>query len=683
MADGLDHLLRPVTIGPLTLANRIVFASHTPGFSLDPNEPVPGRRYGHYLARRASGGAGMVVMGHRYCFVRAVGRPGGGLEFLAGSNPFLWDPEGAETDGEERYRRHIATIVGAVHDQGVPVLAQLSTDPPRTAIAELLTRIDFLQLAPSPGTSLTGLAARAIEVDEIARMVTAVGRLVSVARDSGLDGVELHCHAGDLAADFLSPAFNRRTDRYGGSLENRMRFITELLTEARRCGGPGFVVGLRFSLFDAAGAGYGLEEGIEILRRLDASGLVDEINIFGSFSGLEPYTSDGATEVNVGMTAQARAALARGTPIGVTGAIGDPFAAERIVAEGQADLVGMVRALIADPDAPRKAREGQAGEIRRCVYSSEGCLGLQGAWRAPEIMCTVNPEAGAEERYAVLEPAAVGRRIVIVGGGPAGLKTAEQAALRGHSVILYERDAELGGRVLLQCRVASRELERVAVSHLISQLDRLGVEVRVGTEATTESLMAQVPDLIVLATGAEAVRTGYTNLTPHLPALPGSDRPFVLTDEALLRDEPVGQRVLIVDASAGDFTVPLAAEFLLDRGHEVTVCTARDSIGHNMFSFSHVATMSRLMRKGLRMRTRLTITEIHDGAVLGTAAWSGEAVRLTEFDSVVLSIGRVSDRRLHGQLRDGGTEVLEVGDAVLPRSVGAAILDGFVVGRQV
>ncbi len=670
-------------MGPLTLANRIVFASHTPGFSLDPHERVPGRRYGHYLARRAAGGAGMVVMGHRYCFVRAVGRPGGGLNFRAGSNAFLWDPEGVEDQPEARYREHIATVVQAVHDQGVPILAQLSTDPPRTAVAELLTRVDFLQLAPSAGSSLIGLAARAIEVEEIHRLIAATGRLVTSARESGLDGVELHCHSGDLAGDFLSPSFNRRTDQYGGSLENRMRFISELLAEVRRCGGPGFVVGLRFSLFDAAGAGYGLDEGIEILRRLDQSGLVDEINIFGSFSGLESYTADGATEVNVEMTAQARAALARGTPIGVTGAIGDPHVAERIVAEGRADLVGMVRALIADPDAPNKAREGRSQEIRRCVYSSEGCLGLQGAWRAPEIMCTVNPEAGAEEQYSVVEPAAVAQRIAVVGGGPAGLKAAEQAALRGHSVTLFERGPQLGGRVLLQCRVPSRELEGVAVSHLIEQLDRLDVEVHLDTDVSADRLTAEGFDVVILATGAEPVHTGYTSLAPHLPGLPGADLPFVLTDEAVLSDAPVGPRVLVVDASAGDFTVPLVVEFLLDRGHAVTACTARDAIGHNMFSYSHMATMSRLVRKGLVLRTRLAVNGIVETAVLAQATWSGDPVRIADFDSVVLSLGRVSDRRLREQLQDCPAQVLEVGDAVLPRSVGAAILDGFQVGRHV
>ncbi len=681
--DGLPHLFSPIDIGPLTLANRVVFASHTPGFSLDPSERVPGRRYGHYLARRAAGGAGLVITGHRYCFVRAVTQVGGQLGFVAGSNPFLWDPEAGGGATEEAYRSHIATIVSHVHAEGVPILAQLSTDPPRTAIAELLTRIDFLQLAPSPGSASTGLAARGIEVDEIHRLIAAAGRLASTVRESGLDGVELHCHAGDLANDFLSPAYNRRTDRYGGSLENRMRFITELLTEIRRCGGPGFVVALRFSLYDAVGGGFGLDEGIEILRRLDASGLVDEINVFGTFSGIEQYTADGQVEVNVAMTARAREALARETPIAVTGSISDPLAAERIIADGRADLVGMVRALIADPDAPLKAREGRSDEIRRCVYSSEGCLGLQGAWRAQEIMCTVNPEAGAEEEFAELTSPHTIKRVLVVGGGPAGLKAAEQAAMRGHSVVLFERDDQLGGRVLLQCRVPSRELERVAVTHLERRLEMLGVEVRCGQEATVENLLAENPDAIVLATGSTPVTTGYTNLAPNLPGLPGADRAFVVSDEAVLRDAPVGQRVVIVDDSAGDFTVPLTAEFLLDRGHEVEVCTRRRYIGHNMFSYSLIATRTRLEAKGLRVHPEVEVTEIGDRSVLATNVWSRAPMRLEDVDTVVLSIGRRSDRELRAQLAESGVELVEAGDSVLPRSVGAAIRDGYLLGRHI
>ena len=680
----LPNLFSPVDVGPLRLANRVVFASHTPGFSLDPTEPVPGRRYGAYLARRAAGGAGLVIMGHRYGFVRAFSRVGGGLGFLAGSNPFLWDAEqDASGSMEEAYRNHIATIVAAVHAEGVPILGQLSTDPPRTAIGELLTRIDFLQLAPSPGTAATGLAARAIEVDEIRRMIAAAGRLAAAAKESGLDGVEVHCHAGDLASEFLSPAYNRRTDAYGGTLANRMRFITELLTEVRRACGPEFVVGLRFSLYDAAGGGFGLDEGIEILRRLDRSGLVDEINVFGSFSGIELYTADGQVEVNVAMTSQARATLERGTPIAATGAISDPRVAETIIADGRADLVGMVRALIADPDAPNKAREGRSDDIRRCVYSSEGCLGLQGAWRAQEIMCTVNPEAGAEAEFAQLTVPQIIKRIIVVGGGPAGLKAAEQAAMRGHSVVLYEREEHLGGRVWLQSRVPSRELEGVAVTHLERRLGMLGVELRRGQEADAESLLAEDPDAIVLATGSTPVTTGYSNLTPQLPGLPGAGRSFVLTDEAVLRDAPVGHRVVIIDDSAGDFAVPLTAEFLLDRGHEVVVCTRRNFIGHNMFSYSLIATRTRLEAKGLRVVSEVEVKEITDRGVLATEIWTRDPVRLESLDTVVLSIGRHSDRTLRDQLADSGIELMEAGDSVMPRSVGAAIRDGFLVGREI
>jgi 2,4-dienoyl-CoA reductase-like NADH-dependent reductase (Old Yellow Enzyme family)/thioredoxin reductase len=680
--EHLDHLFRPIDVGHLTLENRVVFASHTPGFSLDPNEAVPGRRYGAYLARRAEGGAGLVVLGHRYCFVRAVTAVGGGLEFVAGSNPFLWSVDSPGSAQEDAYRSHIATIVAAVHARGVPVLAQFSTDPPRTAIGELLTRVDYLQLAPSPGASGIGLAARALELEEIQRLVAAAGRLARVAKEAGLDGVELHCHAGDLASDFLSPVFNRRTDHYGGTLENRMRFIVDVLRAVRANAGDDFVVGLRFSLFDQFGSGYGIDEGIEILRRLEQLKLVDEINIYGTFSGIEPYSADGATDVHVEMTAQARAGLSGNTPVLVAGSISDPASAERILSEGKADLIGMVRALIADPDAPRKAREGRSGDIRRCVFSAEGCLGLQGAWRAPEILCTVNPEAGSEEQHAVVPPAKVHKRVVIVGGGPAGLKTAEQAATRGHSVVLFEADPQLGGRVWMQAKVPSRATEGVAVSHLIDRIEALGVEVHTGIAVDAQRILAEQPDTVVLATGTQPVSVGYTNLAPQLSGLPGADLPFVLTDEDVLRDAPVGQRVVIVDDSAGDFAVGLTAEYLLDRGHDVQACTRRHSIGHNMFSYSQASMMGRLTEKGLRVRDRFQVTAIVDGAVTGVAVWTQEPLRI-EADSVVLSLGRVSDRRLRAELLGAGPELFETGDAIMPRSVGAAILDGFLLGRHI
>ena len=690
MSIPFEALFAPLVVGGLQLPNRIMLCTHGVGLSVDGEEPVAGERYARYLARRAEGGAGLLCLGSSYASVSAVAEPGGELGLQLGAIPHLRWAHGEE-DGAaaERYVDYLNVIAAPAQEAGARVFAQLLIGPSRSYESygySVMTRLDYLTLSASEGsTSYGGVPSRELSVAEIGRFVAALGDLVAVISRSRIDGVELHAHAGDLHTDFMSPAYNRRRDEYGGGLENRMRFTLEMLASARRAARPGFPIALRFSPFEDYPGGLGIDEGVEMARMMQATGNLDLLNVYGAApntTGLGTPDMTFPEGLNAAHSERIRTALGGRTPVVCGGRIGDPRVAERILADDQADMVGLVRALIADPDWPRKAREGRSEEIRRCCFSNEGCIALRNGTRVKTIACTVNPEA-AREWEIEADPAPAGSgRILIVGGGPAGMKAAEQLAQRGFSVALCERERALGGQVRVQARARARALEAVVVEDLERRLHELEVEIRLATAVDADSVMAHDADAVILATGSSPVRCGYTNLRPELAGLPGAARDFVVTDVDVLSGVTVGRRVLVVeDSSGGDATAPTVVDHLLDGDHEVTVLTTDITIGRNVLFRSYQPLMARLYRKGIRQLPHTGVREIGDHRAVVANVLTGEQWTIDDLDTVVLVLGRTSRRDLWHALHPRVPRLFEVGDAIMPRSVGAAVLDGHRLGR--
>jgi len=475
---------------------------------------------------------------------------------------------------------------------------------------------------------------------------------------------------------FWSPLFNRRTDEYGGSLENRMRFGFEVLREIRRQVGCDWVVGARISGDEMTAGGLTAGDMAEIARRLAASGLVDFLSIIGGAAHTLPLQALAVPNmasphgVFVPLAAAIKAAVP-GMPVFHAGRIVDPVHADQILADGSIDLVGMTRALIADPDLPRKAIEGRLDDVRLCVGANEGCIDR--IYQGKPVTCIQNPETGRETELAEPVPAAMRRRVVVVGAGPAGLEAARVAALRGHRVILLEREAEVGGQVLIAARAPARAEYAGILRFLARQVDKLGVDCRLRVEASVDTVLAESPDVVIIATGS----------SPHVPDLRGLDGKHVVTDRDVLLDRvEVGERVVVVDdvhTQQGLST----AEHLLDRGRRVEVISRLFYAGQDVGVTSIAPLYSRLFAKGVTLTPHTDLVAVEGSAVVVANVYTRAERRIEGVDTVVLSMGSRSIDALYRALKGQVAALHAIGDCVAPRGIHQAILEGTRVARLV
>src|SRR5205823_3754778 len=431
-----------------------------------------------------------------------------------------------------------------------------------------------------------------LDAEQIIELVRAFGEAARRCREGGLDGVEISMAHNHLIDQFWSPIFNERLDEYGGSLDNRMRFGLEVLAEIRRRAGRDFVVGARISGDEFSPGGLGAEDMAAIARRLAASGLVDFLSVIGG--GAHTYTLQAAAVPNMSFApavfvplAAAIKSAAPALPILHASRIVDPLHADRIVAARQIDVVGMTRALIADPDLPRKAREGRLDDIRTCVGANEGCIDR--IYQGKPVTCVQNPATGREAELGDMPPAAVARKVIVVGGGVAGLEAARTAALRGHRVALWERSHELGGQILLAARAPARAEYAGIVRFLAAQVRKLGVAIRLGVEATADLVLAERPEAVIVATGSRS----------YVPPVPGIDGKHVVTDRDVLAGEAkVGASVVVVDDVHTEEALS-TAELLLDQGRRVEVISPLFYVGQDVGVTSIAPLYKRLFTRGV------------------------------------------------------------------------------------
>jgi mycofactocin system FadH/OYE family oxidoreductase 2 len=656
------HLFSPLQIGNVTVRNRIMQTAHVKLFAAG---AVDSQRNVDYQAARAKGGAGLLITGNRVVHpTSTTGFPRVTWQYLR---------EGLEAD-----RR----LTDAVHEHGAVIFAQLN----HFGLNATSDSADDLRVLWGPSAVKSpayGETPKAMEPEDIREVVEWWARCAELARDGGFDGTEVHISHSYLLHQFLSPLYNKRTDEYGGSFENRLRFAREVIDEVRRRVGSDWVVGVRISLSDFIPGALDIDDAVRVARELEAGGQIDYVNVTAAgyhniFRAIEP--SDVPDGYLVELTAQVKSALTR-LPVFTVGGIKDATLAEEILASGKADMVAMTRAQIADPEFANKVREGREDEVVHCIRGNQGCIGR--VFKGLAVACTVNPAAGREGRLGALEPAEHPARWLVAGGGPAGMKAAVTLARRGHSVTLLQREERLGGQVNLILRTPGRDEFAWIVRDLEVQLRKAGVEVRLGTEASAQVVRELTPDGVVVATGALPSRTGFSSVNPLAETLPGSDQENVLTGwDVLLESRPVGERVVVLDDD-GSRAVAGVIEVLLDRGKRVELVSRWHMLFPGTFTtldMPHV--YGRLLSKGLEYRLNSWASGIEDDRVSIFNMYTGAADVLEGVDTVVLATGSTAYDELYFALKGTVDNLYRIGDCLAPRKLDHAIYEGELAGRE-
>lgn len=495
-----------------------------------------------------------------------------------------------------------------------------------------------------------------------------VGEYAHAARQlsaAGLDGVELHANHEDILQLFLSPATNRRDDAWGGDRERRLKFLKDVIAAVRREARPGFMIGLRFNMDEFFEGGYDLEEGIAIARSLEATGELDWFSgVVGNNWGSPSYiqTHDYAAAQWAPLAGRFRAALR--LPVVYGGRVDHPDVAERVLAEGHADVVAVARAMFADEHWTSKARTGRARSVRPCIGCND-CLHAQLVDGTP-FGCSVNPAAGRES-----EPRAAAaktpRSLLVIGAGPAGLELAIRAAERGHRVRLWERESRIGGQLQLAAQACGNAAMARYLAHQSDRLAEVGVELALGVTATVEGVLAAQPDVVAVATGA----------VPRALEVPGADDATVLQGwEVLAGRTTPGRRVALV--AMEDHMQPVTiASWLLERGHAVEMIYATPAVAPLLGKYSVGGALGSLAAAGARFRVMERVTAIAPGRLHTANVYSGTPGEVSGFDSVVLACGGQAEASLYAPLRERLPETYLLGDAYAPRRLWYATRQGY------
>ena len=655
------HALQPLTVGSTTIRNRIFVPAHTTNFGADNK---PSSRHAAYHRARAEGGVGLIIFEGIRVHHSSLGR----------------------TQGVNGYERdaipHFAAVADAVQGAGAKLFGQIIHLGRH--IDGNYTRTPAWGASPVPWTA-TAPPPHPMTTDEIAEVVAGHAETAVNLLEAGLDGIELQLAHGHLLQQFLSPATNLRDDAYGGSPENRMRFAAETLAAVRRAIGEYATLGIRVSADEFLPGGLTLEMMCEIVATLCTKTKVDFVNVshsayHGSYT-ISTQMADMAFDAAefrglAPAIKQSVATLPRPPAVFAVCKFRTMAEAETVLAAGDADMVGMARAHIAEPAIVAKSIAGREDEIRPCIGCNQGCAGYLAQNLA--ITCLVNPRAGLEDDWPEAEsaPTAEKRRLLVIGGGPGGMEAALTAAARGHAVTLWEAGARLGGALALVDAMPLRHDALNLLSFQQQSLERLGVEVVLNRRATIDDVLEETPDAVVVATGAEPA------------AMPLEAGEAMTLEAALAAPDTLGHRVLLVD-NLGTWSVLSVAEWLADRGHEVILLAPTGTPGWTIPIYSSFALRHRLKQKSVRIMGLHTVLAFESGTATVVDLSSDTRQEIADVGSVIAPVhgrprsGLIQDLRKAATERQIATTFNAVGDAQAARTALEAVFEGQQSGRLV
>lgn len=657
--NTLAPLWEPIAIGRETARNRVYLPAHGTHYR--------GEQYGAFLGERARGGVGLVIVS------QVLVHP---------STSFPGQPEPWTRDWIPEMRQ----IVAPSKAEGALVITQLA----HMGIGGM-SRSDELWepiWAPSPIPSpVYGIVPKTIDKGDIESVIEGFAATSAHVQEAGGHGVELHAAHGYLLSSFLSPYWNRREDEYGGSVENRTRLVREIGEAIRkRCGGD-FIIGAKLNLDEYLGpSGMEPDEALDGLDIFHRTGLFDYFSMghvdYHSTHHLLPPLTSGIEKPPLAAGARRSREVVKGeVPILIAGSVLGIKDAAEVVGRGDADMVGLVRAHLADPHLVRKARESANEVTRRCVGANQGCWRRAYGQGLP-ISCTVNPTTGHEREWsdAAIEPTAAPRKVLVVGGGPAGMKFAETAAHRGHDITLWERGDRLGGALNQAGALPDFARWRDVAEDLAASLRQRGVTIRTGTEATAGSVRAFGADLVVIATGAVWQTSGFSPLRTDREEIPRTAATRVTEPAAVIENPSIcGDHVVIVDES-GDYVSLGIARMLAGLGKQVTIVTPAAQIGARLVHRQDLPwVMPRVIAAGIEIKVSHFVERIEPDKIIIQPRLGGHPQEIA-CDTVVMSMFRHANDALHNALSADGFTTIRIGDCLSPREVDDAIFEGFRAG---
>ncbi|MDH3387965.1 MAG: FAD-dependent oxidoreductase [Gammaproteobacteria bacterium] len=647
-----EQLLQPLDLGPTRVPNRIFNPPH--GTTLGHHGVVSDDLIAYHQAR-ARGGVGLIIM------ESMTVHPSYGFE-----EAFLYA-------GSDRIIAGLNRLAECCRAEGTPVFGQLfhagrgvrlshdGSRPLSYSASDMPDERYRVVPVPMPNEMVWEL---------VASYVDAAGRLV----DADLDGVEILASMGYLIAQFLNPQTNRREDEFGGSRENRVRFLREIINRCRARMGTHKTLGVRITLDEKTAKGLPADEVIEVCKLLEGDGNIDYFSVIsGSSSSPEGWihvfppmsVAQGFVAADA---ARLRQAVTR--PVLVAGRINQPQLAAQIVDSGQADMVGMARALIADPDFVNKMAQGQAEDIRACVGCNQACVGHRLAHYP--VSCIQNPHSGREHRLGKMQPAATPKKVLVIGGGPAGMKAAVVAAQRGHEVELHERDARLGGQVNLAEALPGRAEFGGVTTNLQRELRQAGVRLHLNSIPDEATLRDFAPDHVVIATGA----------VTRLPEAEVDGVDMVDAWSVIRGDARPGKNVVIADWSC-DWNGLGVAEKLARDGHYVRLLSGGSVAGESIQAIVRDHWIGVLHGLGVEMIPYARFYGAIDGSALFQHMTGGESIVCENVDTVVSCYAPRSLRDYGWAGKTGSFEIACIGDAVAPRTVEEAVLEGLRLAWEI